>query len=289
MSNSPSADRRGAPRPFAIILGANEIASATAVHLHRKGYGVVICHDPSSTVIRRKMSFYDALFDDTAYVDGVAADRANSGIEILDRLAKRRRVIITTLGLLDLIVIRPLDLLVDARMQKAEMMPDLRRLAGLTIGLGPGFCAGGNCDAAIETHPSKAGEVIARGAAMAADGIAPKLGTKGGERFVYTSRPGRWHTPMEIGARVFKDYVIGRLAGIPVRAPFDGVLRGLARDGSELSAGAKLIEIDPRGRRAAWSGMDSRGRAIASGVVKALALHKTDAAPARAKETVLPS
>ena len=73
---------------FAVILGTNEIASAVAVGLHRAGYGVVLSHDPLPPVIRRKMAFHDALFDDAVSVDGMAARRVDTGLDI--RAAARR-------------------------------------------------------------------------------------------------------------------------------------------------------------------------------------------------------
>ena len=55
-----------------------------------------------------------------------------------------------------------------------------------------------------------------------------------------------------------------------MHAPFDGVIRGIARDGSSVPAHVKLIEIDPRGRNACWTGIDDRGRAIADAAVRAI-------------------
>jgi hypothetical protein len=260
---------------MAVILGTNEIASAIAVHLHRDRYGVVLSHDPTPPVIRRKMAFHDALFDDAVTVDGVAARRADTGIEIRSLLRTDCAVIITELGLLDLIVVRTLDLLIDARMQKYHTMPDLRPLARFTIGVGPGFTGGSNCHAAIETRPGKVGRIIAHGATDAADGVPRRLGGCYEERFVRAENAGRWHTAIEIGTRVFKDFVIGHLGHAPVRAPFDGVLRGVVRDGTEVPAGMKLLEMDPRGRRACWSGIDPRSEAIAKAVVKATELRDT--------------
>src|ERR1700755_1682373 len=101
------------PFRFAVILGTNEIASAIAVGLHRKGFRIVLSHDPAPPVIRRKMAFHDALFDDAVTVDGIAARRADTGIEIRSLLDTDDAIIITELGLLDLIVVRTLDLLVD--------------------------------------------------------------------------------------------------------------------------------------------------------------------------------
>jgi xanthine dehydrogenase accessory factor len=257
---------------FAVILGTNEIASAVAVLLRRNGYGVVLSHDPLPPVIRRKMAFHDALFDDAVSVAGVAAQRVDSGLEIRADVRRFEGVIVTELGLLDLIVLRRLDILVDARMQKYLATPDLRRLAQLTIGLGPGFCGGANCDVAIETRPGKAGQIVRLGATDPPDGVSQPLGDHGGERFARSEFPGRWQTAIEIGSRVFKDFVVGHLGNTPVRAPFDGIVRGIVRDGTEVPSGVKLLEIDARGRQASWTGIDSRGQLIANAVAKAISL-----------------
>jgi xanthine dehydrogenase accessory factor len=261
------------PDRFAVILGTNEIASAVAVSLHGSGYRVVLSHDPLPPVIRRKMAFHDALFEDAVSVAGIPAQRADTGFEIRTRLGQVPGVVITELGLLDLIVLRSLDILVDARMQKYLATPDLRRLARLTIGLGPGFCGGTNCDIAIETRPDKAGQIVPHGASEPPDGISRRLGNRGDERFVRSELAGPWKTAIEIGTRVFKDFVVGHLGNTPVRAPFDGILRGIVRDGTEVPSGVKLLEIDSRGRNAHWTGIDSRGQLIANAVATAISLH----------------
>lgn len=265
---------RGRSGPgFAAILGTNEIASAVAVTLHRKGYGVVLSHDPMPPVIRRKMAFHDALYDDAVSVDGVCAERAGTGLDVRSGLS-RNAVMVTQLGILDLIVVGAIDVLVDARMNKYQVTPDLRRLARLTIGLGPGFCGGTNCDLAIETRPGKEGQIIQHGPTDEADGCARPIGEVGAERFVRSHVPARWHTAIEIGTRVFKDFHIGYLGNEQVRAPFDGVVRGVVRDGTEVPAGVKLLEIDPRGRAADWTGLDARARVISGAVSRALAFRK---------------
>lgn len=274
--------RRGGPRLFAVVLGVNEIASAVAVHLHGRGYHVVLSHDPSPPVIRRKMAFHDALFEDAITLEGVRARRADTVFEVATAMERRHQdVVITKLGILDLLVVRPLDVLVDARMQKYQTIPDLRQLARVTIGLGPGFVAGENCQFAIETHPARVGQIIQAGATFQADGLARRLEGRGSERFVYSEVPGRWHTPIEIGSRVFKDYIVGYLGERIVRAPFDGTLRGVVRDGTEVPAGVKLLEVDPRVRGAVWAGIEERPRRIAQAVTSALTLH--DAIPASIK------
>jgi len=259
--------------PRAIILGTNEIASAIAVLLHRAGYGVVLSHDPMPPVIRRRMAFHDVLFDEAIILDGVTARRVEGLLETRHFLRQRDEVLVTPLGLVDLLVLGQLDVLIDARMQKRAITPDFRPLAGVTVGLGPGFAVGRNCDLAIETRPADAGQILQRGATAAADGIPARLGVVGAERFVYSDRPGRWHALVEIGTRVYRGVVLGHLNGVPVAAPLDGVVRGLVRDGSEVPDRVKLLEIDPRGRAAQWSGLDVRAVRLAEATCAALDQH----------------
>ena len=257
-------------RPLAVILGTNEIASAVAVYLHRQQYSVVLSHDPAPPVIRRGMAFHDVLYDDPCRLEEVIGRRAESWPELVYALAAPDAVAVTWLPLTDLIVHGRIEVLVDARMQKYAVTPDLRHLARVTVGLGPGFRVGVNCDVAVETRPSKGGRVVERGSTDAADGVPSLLGTVGRERLVYSDRPGRWRTALEIGSRVFRGFTVGHLDGLPVAAPIDGILRGAVRDGLLVPAHTKLIEVDPRGRKARWSGIDERPRAIAFATLQAV-------------------
>jgi xanthine dehydrogenase accessory factor len=261
---------RSAPSPFAIILGTNEIASAVAVHLRRIGWSVVLSHDPLLPVIRRAMAFHDALFDDHSMVEEILGERVETAWEIADVVDVPDRVAVTWLGLADLLALGSPLVLVDARMQKNHAVPDLRNLAGITIGLGPNFVVGTNCDIAVETQPGQCGVVIRAGRTRAPDGRSRLLGGIGAERFVYSDQMGRWRTPVEIGTRVFRGVVLGYLDRLPVRAPIDGVVRGIVRDGLDVPAYVKLLEIDPRGRDAAWTGIDERGRSIAEATISAI-------------------
>jgi xanthine dehydrogenase accessory factor len=64
--------------------------------------------------------------------------------------------------------------------------------------------------------------------------------------------------------------VLSYLDRQPVRAPIDGVARGIVRDGLDVPAYVKLLEIGPRGRHALWTGVDERGRRIAEATVRAI-------------------
>jgi len=256
---------------FAVILGTNEIASAVAVYMHRAGWCTLLSHDPFPPVIRRRMAFHDALFGEKADVDGLPGVNAETTFEAATLLAGGGCVVVTRLGLLDLIPMSAIHILVDARMHKRDGIADLRHLASLTVGVGPGFAVDKNCDVAIETHPSKNGTILYFGRTEASDGKARPLGGIGVQRFVYSEKRGRWNSAFPIGAHISKGFPAGFLNGAPVLAPLDGTVRGIVRDGAEVPAGVKLLEIDPR-RHPSWTGIDERGRGIARATLNAIAL-----------------
>jgi xanthine dehydrogenase accessory factor len=259
-------------RHLAVVMGTNEIASAVAVSLVRAGYPTVLSHDPYPPVIRRGMAFHDALYDDYVELGGIVGRRAESLLEIASVLARKKSVAVSPLSLTDLLALRVADVLVDARMQKHRITPDFRGLARITVGLGPKFVVGANCDIAVETRPARTGALVETGATEEADGQARLLGGVGRERFVYSGRAGVWRTPVDIGMWVPKGFLIGRHDGAPVLAPLDGQVRGVARDSSFAPAGVKLLEIDPRGRAECCKGADERARTIAIATMKAVKL-----------------
>ncbi len=270
MPFNPRPAARSFRSAFAVILGTNEIASAVAVYMHRAGWRTVLSHDPFPPVIRRRMAFHDALYGDRVEVDGVPGQCAETTIEAAVLLRAGDSVVVTRLGLLDLIPMSIIHVLVDARMHKGEQVADLRHLATLTVGLGPGFSVAKNCDVAIETLPSRNGTILYSGRTEPADGRSRLIGGVGAERFVYSKTAGRWHSAVDVGTRVFKDFTVGVFDGVPIFAPMDGVLRGILRDGSDAPAGVKLLEIDPR-RRPSFAGIDERGRDIARATMNAIA------------------
>jgi hypothetical protein len=259
-------------RHLAVVMGTNEIASAVAVALIRAGYPTVMSHDPYPPVIRRGMAFHDALYDDYVELGGIVGRRAESLLEIASVVARKKSVAVSPLSLTDLLALRVADVLVDARMQKHRITPDFRGLARITVGLGPKFVVGGNCDIAVETRPAHTGALVETGTTEEPDGEARLLGGVGRERFVYSGRAGVWRTPVDIGMWVPKGFLIGRHEGAPVLAPLDGHVRGVARDSAFAPEGVKLLEIDPRGRAESCRGADERGRTIAAATLKAVKL-----------------
>ena len=278
--NASNGNRRSQPsRPIAIILGLDEIASAIAVRIHEAGYSVVMSHDTARPVIRRGMAFFDALYDDPIVLGGLPGIAVHNTLAARAKVQSRKGITVTRLSLSELLVIGNVDTLIDARMRDDTAMPDLRHLARLTIGLGQAYAEGDNCDVAIDARlQAAAGEP----GAQAAPYSCPQS-VVGERRFLCAGEAGTWRTPLDVGKLIFKGFPLGCLGSRLVHAPIDGVLIGIARDGIDVPAGAKLIEIEPRARRAQWTGIDARGQHLAELTCEALRQASAADAPARAQ------
>jgi hypothetical protein len=257
-------------RRIAIVLGTNEIASAVAISLQRAHRSVILSHDPYPPVIRRGLAFHDVLYGETKVIEGIAAVRIDRIADAVAVLSAPNQVAITRMGLTDLLMLGTIDIIVDARMQKHVAHPDFRGLARMVIGLGPGFTVRKNCDLAVETKPLFIGALIEGGATAPADCTPDALSGVGRERFVYSPIEGIWRTPFEAGGRVYKGMPIGHIDDERIHAPIDGVLRGIARDGSEMPEGVKLVEVDPRIYRRRQTRIDDRPRLIAEATLRAV-------------------
>lgn len=256
-----------AGRPLALVLGLNEIASALAVCLHQAGYSVIMAHDPRCVCIRRGMAFFDALFDGCANLGGVAAVSVESTLAARLQLSTHDGISVTRLDVSELLIVGSADVLVDARMAPDVVTPQLRKLARFTIGIGNGFAAGVDCDAVVAAP------------------AASKAGEDAQLTVMRAPAAGRWHTSLDIGMRIYKDFQLGHVGATIVKAPIDGVLRGIARDGTNVPEGAELIEIATRGTGVRWWGLDVRGVRIGEEVLRALQSLGAErwAAPAGAK------
>lgn len=248
----------------AVILGTNEFASALAVTLRKSGYHVILSHEPCPPVLRRGMAFDDALYDDPCELDGVCARRAEDAVQLANIAAEPACVAVTPLQLSDLLALRRIQVLIDARLKPSSATPDYRRYVGLSVGLGDHFAIGENCDLAFKaapTHCAALDDCRARRpceAVVATDDPA----------FAFAPTRGPWHTPLEIGAAVRSGDLIGRIGASSVRARRDGTLIGLARDGLVLPEGAPLAEIAEG--KAAARGLDPSAKILAKSALTAI-------------------
>jgi len=260
-------------RPLAIVVGATDVGSAAAIALHRAGYGVVLCENVDPAWLRRGMAFTDAWYVGNAEVDGIAAVFCASVRSIPTVLAREGLIAATTWSWSG--VAESLAPAAVVHTRTRDRLPDDLRAGGsnerLTIGVGPGYVAGGNVDTVIESAPGLSlGELIRCGSALSR-GEGPGLSLSGHGRFVHAPAGGRFVTQHRIGMAVAKGETVGAIGIVPIFAPMTGVLRGLTARGARVTEGIRVVEVDPRGDPALCFGIGDRPRAIADGVIAALA------------------
>jgi len=253
-----------------LVLGSGDIGSAVSLKLRALGHAVVLHDVPRPAHARRGMAFTDAFFDGSCTLEGMFAKRASDTAGLGKMLACGGALPVSDAPFTDVLSEVVPDVLVDARVHKHDVPEDLRGLAPLTIGLGPGFVAGDNVDIVIETAWGEGlGQVIRSGGARAYSGEPRAIGGHGRDRYVYAPAAGEFRTALAIGERVRKGEVVAHVGQAALVAPLDGILRGITHDGAKVAAGTKVVEVDPRGDPAAAFGVGERPARIASGIVEA--------------------
>ena len=251
-----------------IIRGSGDVASAVAHRLMREGHAVVVHDVALPAAPRRGMAFADAIFDGSCTLEGIRARRVD---ELEALRAGGGEVLVTTAALSDALAAVGPDVLVDARMRKRAVPEGQRDLARLTIGLGPNFVAGETTDLAIETQwGDDLGTVVGHGPTQALGGEPRSFEGHARDRFVYAPAAGVMRTSAQIAQRVSAGEVVATIGAAQLRAPLDGILRGLVHDGVPVALRAKVVEVDPRGDLTKVFGIGPRPRRIAEGVLEAI-------------------
>ncbi|MDP2711495.1 MAG: hypothetical protein Q8O56_09775 [Solirubrobacteraceae bacterium] len=254
-----------------LVRGCGDIGSAVAHLLLGDGHEVVINDVALPAAPRRGMAFADAVFDGACELAGVRARRVGALAEL--RRPHRDEVLVTTEELGDVVAALRPDVLVDARMRKRAQPGEQRGLAPLTIGLGPNFVAGATTDLAIETQwGDELGTVVTDGPTKPLGGEPRSFEGHARDRFVYAPAAGVMRTRAVIAQRVAAGETVATIGDEPLLAPLDGILRGLVHDGVPVDAGAKVLEVDPRGDLSKVVGIGPRPRRIAEGVAEAIEL-----------------
>jgi xanthine dehydrogenase accessory factor len=163
-----------------------------------------------------------------------------------------------------------LEILIDARMLKRDIDTTIDS-ARIVIGLGPGFSAGLNCHAAVETNRGiDLGRVIYRGSAQADTGIPAPVSGKTLERVLRSPADGIFRSVVKIGDRVKAGDQAGDVNGQSIDCLIDGVVRGIIRSGTAVMRGQKIGDIDPRGIRETCFRISDKANAVADGVLEAI-------------------
>ncbi len=258
------------------LRGGGDLASGVALRLHRVGLRVIISELAQPLVVRRLVSFANAIFEGRTRVEEVYSQRIEQIVQAFPVLEQGEiPVIIDPLaqGIAPLRAAMPSQgrlVLVDARMTKRP--PDLGMdAADFVIGLGPGFTAGVNCHAAIETNRGHLlGRVIWDGSPQADTGVPEYIARHSAERVLRAPADGVLKTYSKICDLLEIDQLVAEVDGQPVRAPFSGVLRGIVYPGLRVSHGMKIGDVDPRGDPDYCRLVSDKALAIGAGVLEAL-------------------
>jgi len=150
-------------------------------------------------------------------------------------------------------------------------MGTYKAMAPITIGVGPGFEAGADVDAVIETNRGhNLGKVIYKGYAEADTGVPGKTMGYSLERLLRAPADGVIENIFEIGDMVKQGDIVAQVAGEPVSSLIDGVLRGLIADGTEVWKGLKIGDVDPRGTKEHCVTISDKSRSVAGGALEAI-------------------
>lgn len=253
---------------LAVVRGGGDLATGTVCRLARCGFGVVVLETPCPTVIRRTAAFASAVFDGEAAVEGLTAVKAASAGDCFAILRAGKIPVLVDPGCESLGEFDP-EVLVDAIIAKRNLGTHTG-MASAVIGLGPGFCAGRDVHAVVETNRGhNLGRVIWRGGAEPNTGTPGTVGGYTQQRLVRAPAPGVIGSAARIGDSVKKGQMIAQVDGVPVYAPLDGVLRGLIQPGLRVEQGMKIGDVDPRNKREYCFSVSDKARAIAGGVLEA--------------------
>jgi len=252
-----------------VIKGAGDLGTGVAARLWRCGFAVVMTETPEPTSIRRTVAFAEAVYAGRAAVEGIEAHRVEGIAEVPECL---RRGIVPVLVDPDGALTRRLepDILVDATLSKHNALTRITD-APIVIALGPGFRAGVDAHAVVETNRGhNLGRVILEGEAEPDTGVPGVIAGAGAERVLRAPREGRFQEARAIGDRVERGEVVAHVDGVPVVAGVGGILRGLLRGGLRVEEGLKVGDVDPRAKREHCHTISDKALAVAGGVLEAI-------------------
>ena len=260
---------------FTLIRGAGDLASGIALRLWRSGIEVVMTDLPRPTAIRRTVSFSEAIVHGETTVEDVTARLAANADEAHALLAQGIVPVLADPDCACRAGLHP-DALVDAILAKRNL-GTRRTDAPIVIGVGPGFTAGVDCHAVVETMRGHTlGRVIYTGSALPNTNIPGLIGGFAGERVLRAPADGEFRSARQIGDLVKAGDVAGYVAGEPMVCTIDGVLRGLIADGVLVHKGMKSGDVDPRGDVDNCYTASDKALAVGGGVLEAL-LHLSGA------------
>ncbi len=252
-----------------LIKGAGDLASGVAYRLKRSGFPLVMTELPTPLLVRRTVCFGEAVYTGETTVEGMTARRVDS-LEEARRLAASPIIpVLVDPQTAAVAELKP-AVVVDAIMAKTNTGTTLSD-APRVIALGPGFTAGLDCHAIVETQRGhNLGRVIYHGQAEANTHTPGLLQGYSTDRVLRAPAAGQVSPAAQIGDRLAEGQLIATVGGVELRAPFGGVLRGLIHPAVHVTPGLKIGDLDPRGVVEHCFTISDKSLAVGGGVLEAV-------------------
>ncbi len=260
--------------PLILIRGGGDLASGVILRLHRVGFQLAILELGKPLAVRRSVCFSEAVYAGEQTVEGVTARLVSADQFQVTLEAGEIPVLIDPNAniLRNQFMTNPRHtFVVDARLLKRE--PEmLGEDVPLHIGLGPGFRAGENCHAVIETRRSHTlGRVLWTGETQ------PDSGQPDGDphRVLRAPDSGTLLPVAEIGDYVKEGQLIAEIQNASgdrskIISPFDGLLRGLIHPRVEITEGMKIGDVDARNDPSTIKLVSDKALSVGGGVLEAV-------------------
>lgn len=259
-------------KSLVIVRGGGDLASGTIHALYRIGYEVLVLEKEKPSALRREVAFAEAVYKGKHTVERVTAECGADWIEADNLLRTQGIAVLVDPEGKNARRFRP-HIVVDTLGALHEQ--GLPFISGIfTVGFGSGFCAGVDVDCIVETRRGhNLGRIVYKGRAISPEPIPPVA--NGMERLLKAETSGVFVGRVSIGNPVVQGEVLGTIAHesgdlVEVRAPFDGILRGILHEGYDVEKGMRIAEVDPRGEGNHCYTISDRSRAIAGGVITAI-------------------
>ena len=252
-----------------VMKGAGDVASGIAHRLFKANFTHILMTEiPEPLSVRRSVSFCEAVWEGAMEVEGVRAELIDN-LGALTGVWERHCIAVIVDPRWTVIETLKPDVVIDAVMAKKNIGTKPQE-APLVIGVGPGFSAPEDVHAVVESNRGhNLGRTIYRGSAEPYTGVPGSVLGFTTERVLRSPAAGKVRHAKKIGDYIKKDEIVLYVGDVPVRGPFDGVLRGLIRE-IEVAAGEKIGDIDPRGLAEYCTTISDKARAVGGGVLEAV-------------------
>jgi xanthine dehydrogenase accessory factor len=269
-------------KPLVLIKGGGDLASGAAHALAVRGIAVVVTELRKPTMVRRKVSFGNAVYEGDVEIEGVKGVLCPSAKEAFIAVHSGDVAVVVDPVCSGIQFLKP-HVLLDARMAKRNTGTRAHD-APVVIALGPGFTAGVDCHAVIETLRGPGlGAVLYTGSAAPSTGRPAEVMGHAADRVLRAPCDGVFEGSLSIGDMVRAGVTVGRVRpasgpreeaskGLPadVRAEIAGVLRGVLADGVAVREGQKVGDVDPSGRRETCLVLSDKALRVGDGVLEAI-------------------